>query len=482
MSRRFFLLLLLAAILHLSIAPRATAQQVPIRVACVGDSITFGSGIPNRAQDSYPAQLQQLLGTGYEVRNFGVSGATLLRQGDKPYWKQPAYAQAQAFKPDVVVIKLGTNDSKPQNWKFKNEFAADAQALVASFRALPSRPRVLLCLPVPAYRVNFGINGDIILKEQIPLLRQAAYATASELVDLQTPFLDKGAWFADGIHPGAAGAGYMAKNICEVIKIKPDSAFDIEKTLAAQDIKTSVTNYQGYRCLAFKVDGRACKIVQPRVTAAGRPILWVAEFFGTLPQVELALAQRGWHVVTCDVMGLLGSPVAMGHWEKFHDVLVKAGLGGKFTLLGISRGGLYSYNWAVLHPGTVACLYGDAPVCDFKSWPGGKGKSNAPSKPDWDAVIRYYGFKDEAAALAFKKNPVDNLAPLAQAGIPIIHVVGQADRVVPVEENTDLVEQRYKALGGTIQVIRKPGVDHHPHGLANPQPVLDFILAHGIQK
>ena len=143
----------------------------------------------------------------------------------------------------------------------------------------------------------------------------------------------------------------------------------------------------------------------------------------------------------------------------------------------MSRGGLYCYNWAVAHPETVSSIYGDAPVCDFKSWPGGKGKSKG-SKGDWALVLKCYGFKDEAEALAYKLNPVDNLAPLAKAGIPILHVVGQADVTVPVAENTDLVEQRYKALGGTIEVIRKPGVDHHPHSLDNPEPIVNFILSH----
>jgi len=174
---------------------------------------------------------------------------------------------------------------------------------------------------------------------------------------------------------------------------------------------------------------------------------------------------------------MFGAPAAMEIWEKFHDLLAKAGLGGKIVLIGMSRGGLYCYHWAARHPETVAAIYGDAPVCDFKSWPGGKGRRST-TKGDWQALLKAYGFKDEAEALAYKKNPVDNLAPLARAGIPIIHVVGQADTDVPVQENTDIIETRYKELGGTIQVIRKAGVGHHPHSLPNPEPIVDFILSH----
>jgi pimeloyl-ACP methyl ester carboxylesterase len=172
-----------------------------------------------------------------------------------------------------------------------------------------------------------------------------------------------------------------------------------------------------------------------------------------------------------------GSQKAYEEALAFNPDIAVIDLGGKIVLIGMSRGGLYCYHWAARHPETVAAIYGDAPVCDFKSWPGGKGRQSA-TKSDWEALLKVYGFKDEAEALAYKKNPVDNLAPLAKAGIPIIHVVGQADTDVPVEENTDIIERRYKELGGTIRVIRKAGVGHHPHSLLNPEPIVDFILSH----
>jgi pimeloyl-ACP methyl ester carboxylesterase len=142
--------------------------------------------------------------------------------------------------------------------------------------------------------------------------------------------------------------------------------------------------------------------------------------------------------------------------------------------VGISRGGLYAYRWAAKNPERVACIYGDAPVCDFKSWPGGKGTGKG-SAGDWTQLQRYYGFATEAEALAFTGNPVDRLAPLAKAKVRLIHVVGDTDDVVPVAENTGLIESRYQALGGRIEVIHKPGVGHHPHGLDDPAPVVTFI-------
>jgi lysophospholipase L1-like esterase/pimeloyl-ACP methyl ester carboxylesterase len=475
---------ILAALLTLA-APRTHAQSSapaapdgPIRVACVGASITYGAFINNREKNCYPAQMQNLLGEGYAVRNFGVNSRTMLKRGDFPYWNDPAYKQALAFAPNVVVLDLGGNDSKPQNWQYKDEFAADARAMIESFRALPSAPRVLLCLPMPAFKVMWGINDEVYMKEMIPMMREVAFETHTELLEMHSAFLNKEAWFADNIHPNSDGAALMAKIIGGVIAFKSDPAFDFAKNLAAQGTATKTSSFYGYRQLDFTMDdGRACIVVQPFVTAAGHPYAWRGEFFGHEPQTDLALLEHGYHVVYVGAQDMYGSPPAMKIWEKFHALLAKAGLDGKIALIGMSRGGLYCYNWAALHPETVSVLYGDAPVCDFKSWPGGHLR-NSTSKTEWETLLKLYGFKDEAEAFAYQQNPVDNLEPLAKARIPIIHVVGQADTDVPVQDNTDVVEKRYQQLHGTIEVIRKPGAAHHPHSLPNPEPIVDFILSH----
>jgi pimeloyl-ACP methyl ester carboxylesterase len=174
---------------------------------------------------------------------------------------------------------------------------------------------------------------------------------------------------------------------------------------------------------------------------------------------------------------MYGAPAAVKHMDAFYDVLTgKYGLSKKTVLEGFSRGGLFAFNWAAAHPDRVACIYVDAPVCDIKSWPGGKGKSSG-SAGDWKNCLKVYGLT-EAEAMAYKHNPIDNLEPLARAGIPILSVIGAADRTVPVAENTAIVEQRYKALGGAIKVISKPGCDHHPHSLKDPTPIVEFVLEH----
>jgi len=196
---------------------RPEDYEETIRVACVGDSITYGAGIENREQDHYPAQLGRMLGPQWECRNFGVSGATLLRRGDKPYWDEAAFAEALVYDPHVVIIKLGTNDSKPQNWEYADEFDRDYKDLIRRFAALPSRPRIYICLPVPVYEDRWGIREAVVRDEVLPRVRQVAVDMGVGLIDLYTALSGKPEMFPDGVHPDAAGAGVMARAIYQAM-------------------------------------------------------------------------------------------------------------------------------------------------------------------------------------------------------------------------------------------------------------------------
>ncbi len=238
------------------------------------------------------------------------------------------------------------------------------------------------------------------------------------------------------------------------------------------------SSWFGFERYDFEVDGRPVLVVRPKREAEGRPWVWHGEFFGHKPNPDIALLGRGFHVVYLSVPDMLGSPGAVVHWNALHRELTsKYHFAPKAALVGLSRGGLYCYNWAIANPDKVACLYGDAPVCDFRSWPGGKGKGPG-SKRDWDLVLQRFGFKSDAEAMAYGGNPVDNLAPLATAKVPLLHVYGDADEVVPWDENTGVIAERYRKLGGDITLIAKPGVKHHPHGLDDSTPIVDFILRH----
>ena len=190
-------------------APRKDA----VRVACIGNSITFGAGIKNRSRDSYPSVLARMLGDNYWVKNFGVSARTMLNKGDHPYMNEPAYKNALAFNPNIVVIKLGTNDSKSFNWKYKADFMKDAQNMINAFKGLPSQPKIYLCYPSKAYLTGDGINDDIISKEIIPMIKKLAKKNDLSVIDLHTAMDGMPELFPDRIHPNEKGAQVMAKAV-----------------------------------------------------------------------------------------------------------------------------------------------------------------------------------------------------------------------------------------------------------------------------
>jgi putative membrane-bound dehydrogenase-like protein len=183
------------------------------KIACVGDSITFGAGVAARERLNYPAQLGHLLGESYEVKNFGVNGSTMLNKGDKPYSKQKAYTASLAYQPDIVIIKLGTNDSKPQNWKFKATFKEDTAKLIQSYTSLASKPRIILCQPIPVVQSRWSITEQITRGEVAPLIAAAAIENKVECIDLHLVFDGHSKDIPDGVHPNSFGAERIARSI-----------------------------------------------------------------------------------------------------------------------------------------------------------------------------------------------------------------------------------------------------------------------------
>lgn len=207
-------LLLVALIAFASIS----LAQSPIKIACVGNSITQGPGRDN--PDSYPLQMQAILGEAYEVVNFGVSGRTLLRKGDYPYWNEPQFQQVKDFKADILIIMLGTNDSKPQNWQYASEFRQDYLDMIAEFKkTMPADGKVYVIMPVPVTRENFGITPEVMNNEQRMMIMDIARDSGSELIDLYTPLMNKTELLPDGVHPNTEGLGIMASVIARAIRL-----------------------------------------------------------------------------------------------------------------------------------------------------------------------------------------------------------------------------------------------------------------------
>jgi lysophospholipase L1-like esterase len=186
----------------------ANAQQ--IRVACVGDSITEGSG--------YPAELQQMLGPKYVVESFGVSGSAVSLQSDKPYMAQSAFQEALKFKPNIVVIMLGTNDASTTNYQNIENFDETYTEIVAQFQSLQNTPDLWLAEPPPIFKNTLDLSNENLVEGVIPRIQQVADQLNLPTIDIHTPMVEYDEFFGDGVHPGIVGAVFIANEINSAIQ------------------------------------------------------------------------------------------------------------------------------------------------------------------------------------------------------------------------------------------------------------------------
>ena len=193
------------------------ASSCVVKVACVGDSITEGAGIARQSISAYPVVLDSLLGKNYVVLNAGRSAATLQKNGDLPYWNCNEFSNVFVFKPRIIVIKLGTNDTKPQNWKLGN-YEADYQALIDTFSTIKPKPQIYLCKPVPVFGTRWGINDSTLVHGVIPAIERLAVVNHLKIIDLNSGLMDEKKNFPDFIHPNEHAAAIMAEIVSKSIK------------------------------------------------------------------------------------------------------------------------------------------------------------------------------------------------------------------------------------------------------------------------
>ena len=198
-------------------------QNGQVRVACAGDSITYGYGVEHWSKNNYPAVLQSLLGNGYCVNNYGFSGGTASDLGDSPYRRERVYRDSLAFRPNIVILMLGTNDTKPQNWRGAEAYTNDLKEMIAAYRALPSYPDICLMSPPPVWDMDgHGVGYDIddrVLKEELyPVVQELANSENVWYIDLYHEMQEQKTLFWDGVHPNADGAKRIAEAVCQTIK------------------------------------------------------------------------------------------------------------------------------------------------------------------------------------------------------------------------------------------------------------------------
>lgn len=438
------------------------------RIVCVGASITEGARTTNPKTDSYPAQLGTLLGQDYEVINCGVGGTTMLRKGNSPYWNTDAYKKALAGAPDVVFIDLGGNDAKAINRPYYDELEKDCRDMIRSFKELPSKPRVILLLPTAFFEKDSMQIWDPVSKNEVaPRLKKAAYQENIEVLDMHPLLINRPDLIPDGIHPEDERSAIIAKRLYEQVILNFDNGFDIfdKKPQAWQ-----VTELAGYACADFKMHNRECKIVKPKIAAKSKPWIWRARFWWHEPQTDIALLERGFHVVYCDVSELMGNQEALSIWSDFYKMLTEKGLSQKAAMEGMSRGAMYVFCWAAANPDKVNAVYIDNPLLDCRYL---ADREAGEMTRDF---MTAYQIKKQEDICYFKGSPMDKTKEIVKGKYPILVLCADEDEAVDPETQTLLFEKKIKEQGGDITVMMKHGFKHHPHSFPNPTPIVDFIL------
>jgi len=248
----------------------------------------------------------------------------------------------------------------------------------------------------------------------------------------------------------------------------------------------SESQWKSFRRYDLKLGNREVRIVVPNNPLTGNPWVWRARFPDWHTETDSILLSEGFHVVYINANNEYGSPKAMMAWDSLYNYVTENyALNKKVALEGVSRGGLFIYNWAKRNPEKVSCIYGEAPVCDFKSWPGGFGEG-VGSAEDWNRLKKEYGFHSDSEAKAYSVNLPDNLQDLAAAKVPVLHLISLNDKIVPPEENTFPLINEYIRLGGVATVVPctsgEQSLQGHHFPIESPRLVVDFITYYSLQS
>ena len=236
-------------------------------------------------------------------------------------------------------------------------------------------------------------------------------------------------------------------------------------------------DWNGFECTEFDFEGYEATVVFPKVKA-DNPVLSVkTEYFNAFPETEIALLEKGFYVAYIDNKNRWGTDEDLDRKARFmRFVTEKYKLNPKCVCVGMSCGGLIAIKLAAKYPELIACLYLDAPVLNYMSCPCGFGKGN-PLSQNNEEILTALGI-DMPHLLAYRDMPLDKLPLLVENRIPVVLVAGDSDHVVPFEENGKLLQEAYESTEIDLEVYIKPGCDHHPHGLEDTSPVVDFITKH----
>lgn len=405
-----------------------------IKIACVGDSITYGMGVHNRKNFSYPAQLQKFLGEDYIVKNFGFSGATAIKKiEDRSYRNKEVYQQSKKINPDIVLLKLGTNDANEKFTSSFENFYEDYLDLVKTYKALPSKPRVIIILPIATFLNQFKVT---LTNKVIPLIQKVAYETNSEIIDFHTIFQDRKKFFPDGLHPNIFAVEEMALIVYSYLK-KEIVEFDITNKINVN----KKSNFYGYQKLDFTFDKKSCSIIKPFKSAKNLPWVLRANPINTKSQIDnqidIMLLEKGYHIAYLDIKDILISSEVIQRWNSFYQFLVKKGLSKKATIEATQLGSFAALKWATRNPKKISSIYFDTPILDFKN----------------QKLIEIS--KETYSKNNFLYHSLQKLQSLAKAKVPFFIFNRINHNNIFAEKNAQVLIEKYKQLNGKVKTIKE---------------------------
>lgn len=480
------------------------------RIAFLGDSITENGAYITHMEYYFRKYMPH---NKLEFINLGVSSETVsgLSEPKHPFLRPCVHDRLERAlklsKPEWVVCCYGMNDGiyYPFEEKRFRAFKAGLLKLIEKIKAYGAKVIIMTPPPFDALSFTAGrlqLEGmeeysymnpyrgytEVLRRYGQWILKELPEKT-DKLIDLYTPVLN---WieeerlknplftYGDGIHPDIKGHWIIAKTLLrELFNIslerEPDYIFE-DKIEGGKKIgfEGKTSQWKGFKRHDFYVKGREGIFIEPLKCAEGSPWIWRTEFFNAYPYADMEMLNRGWGLAYYRLSNFYGCPEAIEMMKYFHDFIVDHfGVSNTAVPFGFSRGGLYAVNYAAAYPEDVKALYLDAPVLDIQSWPGGKGKG-CGSASEWKECLSIYGLSEETVK-SYSEIPLHKARRIQKAGIPVIIVAGDADTIVPFEENSRIFVEELKKHKGKVKLIVKQGVGHHPHSLENPQEIVKFI-------
>ena len=389
-----------------------------VKIACVGDSITDGFGLANASLDAWPVLLNDMLGESYLVENCGQTGKTHQQGGRESYWDTYKFKKAKALNPDIVIIKLGTNDAKEANWKNPEKFRADLNAMIDEFAALDSKPKIYLSTCAWVRRDAISITEDRVLNGVIPIILDTAKRRGFKVLDFHNLLRDKPELYCDDIHPNEAGALAMAQFVYKSLTGKRNAP-------KVNRLRGKSSDFFGFRRLDAKSFFRNVSLFIPSKPKK----LWVCAFNnfkgGQSDELYKLLLKGGAYVLNFDIEGGLGSPRYLDMGDRFFKYYAKLlETESKPLLFGEGLASVFALNYAAKNPDKVAGLVLVKPV-ELYAW-AKESESNAKR-----FAQEWRDSKGEADIEFLKDLNLKNFEALERANLPILIVSDSAKFALP---------------------------------------------------